>query len=168
MPGSVLLHVLPILPTQKRRFFVMAGSRYRSRSSSHNVNKMNNLERLTDRLFYRRSEEAGKTIESSRFSPPAFGLLVLPPVIMEDISSKWNFSVGEACAIPLWEPPLPDCWTAWPWLQRKASRLHEDKNTHTYTCVCEHLKGEIGRLASQSNPSPKKGWNVGTVCIMID
>lgn len=65
------------------------------------MNKMDNLERLTDTSLSRQSEEAGGgTIENSRFSPPAFERLVLPPAIMENISSKWNFGRGEACAIP--------------------------------------------------------------------
>lgn len=66
--------------------------------NSHDVNKTNNLERLADRLLHRRSEEAGreKRLKAQGFSPPAVGLFVLPPVIMEDISSKWNFSGGEA------------------------------------------------------------------------
>ena len=109
--------------------------------NSHDVNKTNNLERLADRLLHRRSEEAGReTIESSRFSPPAVGLFVLPPVIMEDISSKWNFSGIEA----LRDSPVraPAAWLpsrlALAAARKPAGCMWRKTDTHTHTHTHTH------------------------------
>lgn len=124
VPGSALLHVLPIFPTQKRSFFChgFPVNTDPGEAAAPDVNKMNNLEHLTDRLlFRRRSEEAGeggKRLKAQGFLLQRLDCFVLPPVIMEDISSKWDFSERRSAT------RFPLVRVAWPWLQRKASGLH--------------------------------------------
>lgn len=78
-------------------FDAMASYQYTLSRTSESLNKMSNPEHVdSQRLLHGKNEEAAETIESSRFFLVAFGAFVLPPVIMDDISSKWNFSSVQA------------------------------------------------------------------------